>query len=310
MKTVLSIALTLLAVAYPAPHEFEDGFVERTFAIVIRDNLATAEYSIALNESTLKEILDQWQSPEVGQTPKNKQPSLETATIKPDAGSGPLIAPAEGSLAKSHELDQLKTERDKTEARLNQPEKSASAPSVHSDEAGREDLLSQIKSPGRLSSGFGFDLEKTAQSTNDPGSQHLDAPIPEELLALLNKQGPSQIAGQIVITCNGQSLKIKNVSAAAAPRHPFNLIVKFEFEIPDLKSAKLKIQDHNFLQYNGAIRNALKTRGSSMLVRSDTAPIIVRAQRHELKGLSQKEASTRTSISADILIMSKLNKEN
>ena len=90
----------------------------------------------------------------------------------------------------------------------------------------------------------------------------------------------------------------------------FNLIVKFEFEIPDLKSAKLKIQDHNFLQYNGAIRNALKTRGSSMLVRSDTAPIIVRAQRHELKGLSQKEASTRTSISADILIMSKLNKEN
>jgi len=43
-------------------HEFEDGFVERSVAVVVRDEVARLEYSIGLNPSTRQQLIEFWQS--------------------------------------------------------------------------------------------------------------------------------------------------------------------------------------------------------------------------------------------------------
>ncbi len=43
-------------------HEFEDGFVERSVAVVVRDNVARLEYSIGLNPNTRQQLIKFWQS--------------------------------------------------------------------------------------------------------------------------------------------------------------------------------------------------------------------------------------------------------
>jgi len=43
-------------------HEFEDGFVERSVAVVVRDNVARLEYSIGLNPRTRRQLIKFWKS--------------------------------------------------------------------------------------------------------------------------------------------------------------------------------------------------------------------------------------------------------
>jgi len=63
VKINLSILLTqFIAAGHANGHEFEDGFIERSVAVVVRDNLARLEYSIGLNPSTRQELINFWQS--------------------------------------------------------------------------------------------------------------------------------------------------------------------------------------------------------------------------------------------------------
>ena len=307
MKIILPIALALgLVLPFPAPHELEDGFVERTFAVVIRDNIATAKYSIGVNETTLKEIIAQWQKPEATDLTAKIEPTRnQTSSAKTDVQPKAAIS-APSDSAKSPQSLQLNSEQSEQEGRVGGSSTKfvelAAQATIQSAAAKSED-----SSPDSLPP-TGYSTNAAAEeNTDSPDSEHPMNAISKELLASLQKLGPSHIAQQILVTCDGQPLQIKNVSAGPAPRHPFNLTVQFEFEIPELKSesAKLKIEDHNFRRHAGAIRTALKTRGNTMLVKSDAAPIIVRAQRHQLAGLPEKEASKKTSISAEIVILSK-----
>ena len=322
MKIIFLITLTLgLVTTGPTPHEFEDGFVERTLAIVIRDDVATAEYSIALNETTLQNLLDRWQKTEASNPPASAQPeSAKTpGPTKTDAQSKALIEPSSHRQTPNPHLEPPGADQSRAELRSTKPENSA-ATTAQPQRRG----VGQWGEPTLDSEVSPLDDQGTSNNTatggvNEPDAKHVEIPIPEDLLESLRKLGPSQITRQIRITCNGQPLQIKNVSADAAPRHPFNLVVQFEFQIPadaipdktapdddSVKSAQLKIEDQNFRQQTGAIRYALKTLGSTMLLKSDAAPILVRAQRHELAGLSKKETAIQTSISAEILFTSNL----
>ena len=322
MKIIFLITLTLgLVTTGPTPHEFEDGFVERTLAIVIRDDVATAEYSIALNETTLQNLLDRWQKTEASNPPASAQPeSAKTpGPTKTDAQSKALIEPSSHRQAPNPHSEPPSADQSRAELRSTKPENSA-ATTAQPQRRG----VGQWGEPTLDSEVSPLDDQGTSNNTatggvNEPDAKHVEIPIPEDLLESLRKLGPSQITRQIRITCNGQPLQIKNVSADAAPRHPFNLVVQFEFQIPadaipdktapdddSVKSAQLKIEDQNFRQQTGAIRYALKTLGSTMLLKSDAAPILVRAQRHELAGLSKKETAIQTSISAEILFTSNL----
>lgn len=279
MKTILLVGLTLGLAMAPrsAPHKFEDGFVERTLAIVIRDNVATAEYSIGLNESTLNDLLQHWKNSE------------EAAGIKE-----PTDLPA---------LPETSTPLPTQSSEQQSSDKSPAAP-VSNTQTNDEPAEKIASSPESESAKTQPTTAPAETSGSDDQSSDLENPIHEQLLAELQKSGPTQIARQILITCQGKPLEIKNISASPAPRHPFNLVVRFEFEIPAVKSAQLLIEDQNFRQQTGAVRYAIKALGGTMLVKSNVAPIIVRAQRRELAGLSKKESLSETSISAQILIMS------
>ena len=167
------------------------------------------------------------------------------------------------------------------------------------------------RAPGATTSAATTSVTKPTEESEEKSLPHDDEnPIHERLLAVLKSVGPDQIARRIQITCDDQPLKVKNVQASPAPRHPFNLVVKFEFELPPTRSGQLDIVDKNFRQQTGAVRYAIKALGSTMLVKSNAAPIIIRAKRVELAGLSRKETVSETSISAKILLMSNSDKED
>ena len=93
-----------------------------------------------------------------------------------------------------------------------------------------------------------------------------------------------------------KDLRINQVSVERAPRHPFNLLVKFQFKIPPAETTELRIIDETFNQQHGAVRYALKALGSTILLKSNVAPIVVRAKRVETKDLSPKELAEQTTI--------------
>jgi len=280
-------------------------------AIVIRDNVATAEYSIGLNESTLTELLAQWEKSEADSSQPeplestNADPAQSPDVSKPDPPTGTFIDPKPDS----------KTEISDPESKIqsNPKLKPGETEAGSQTKAGRV-LNRQTSSPSaELTANSAVD-ESTGephQGKSLPQNDEEDKnPIHERLLATLKRMGPKQISRRIHVNCDGKPLKIKNVEASPAPRHPFNLVVKFEFELPLTKSVQLDIADTNFLRQTGAVRYAIKAAGSTMLVKSNAAPIIIRAKRVELAGLSRKETVSKTSISAKILLVSNSNKED
>lgn len=64
MKTVI-LSLAILAnlgfpLVYSKSHRFEDDFVERTLAVIVRGNKAEITYSLGLNKKTTEKILKKW----------------------------------------------------------------------------------------------------------------------------------------------------------------------------------------------------------------------------------------------------------
>ena len=99
------------------------------------------------------------------------------------------------------------------------------------------------------------------------------------------------------ISINSKPVKIKNVQVSPASKHPFSILVKFRFSISSasVDTAKpnkyrLSIKDGIFPSYEGAVRQALKVKGSGMLINSNVAPILVRAQRIEINPVAGPES--------------------
>ena len=60
---VLAVCLVVsLAAAEASAHELEDGFVERSVAVVVRPGEATISYSIGANETTRQLLANEWSS--------------------------------------------------------------------------------------------------------------------------------------------------------------------------------------------------------------------------------------------------------
>lgn len=60
MQNLAAWLLIQIVAGAVSAHELEDGFVERTIQVVIRDNVATVKYSVGLSDSTKAEILQHW----------------------------------------------------------------------------------------------------------------------------------------------------------------------------------------------------------------------------------------------------------
>jgi hypothetical protein len=79
-------------------------------------------------------------------------------------------------------------------------------------------------------------------------------------------------------------------------------MVQFKFKIPAGEKSTLTFFDGNFAELNGAIRLAIKTSGRAMLLRSNAAPILLRADRVELGELDAKERQASCALSATIVV--------
>ncbi|MEM9410545.1 MAG: hypothetical protein AAGA30_05495 [Planctomycetota bacterium] len=79
-----------------------------------------------------------------------------------------------------------------------------------------------------------------------------------------------------------QKLNILTRRVSPDLKHHFSFTVDLEFDLPPDSQGDLKIIDETFKKVDLAVRYSLKSSGSSMLIRSNVAPIIVRAMRIDL----------------------------
>lgn len=243
MNPNLPLLLVIAGFCSTPVHKFEDDFVERTMAVIVRDQRAIVEYSVGLNANTLEDVLQDWD--------KNAQPGDDS------------IPPPQSSTT-------------------NQPptKKVAKAGSERSTKSSSDPV------PDIAAASAGQDSE-----TGDSAHQ-----IDADLLNRFKRLAPQRILDRIEVTCNGQTIIPHSLTLGPAPQHPFVLVVKFEFDLPPGNANDLQIRDKNFRSQSGAVRYALKAKGNAMLLKSNQAPILIRAQRVELAGLSpeQTEQSTTT----------------
>lgn len=269
-------------------HKFENGFVERTCAVVVEGNKATVQYQIGLNEFTIRELMAEWAKTKKPEGFKNALPENEKSktevTPKTNSESKSQVGPA----AQTEPSDSVNSKAQKQELPVKAPNSPKGNPASRSKDSNEAPTSRTQTKPG---------------STEDT-SETEDEPISKEALDEFLVVAGTEIAKRFKIKCDEKSIPIKSVSAEKAPRHPYVLLIKFKFELPANDSVQLEIADENFRNQKGAIRYALKGSKDTMLLNSNVAPIVIRAKRVELGGLSAKEVADQTSISAKLAIMS------
>ena len=96
-------AAVLLAISTATPtleaHEFDDGFVDRSVRVTIRERLLTIEYSVGCNPVTMQDCLDTWSKS--GSIPASP-PTIEEDPVEED----PVEAEAD---SKTKELEKLES---------------------------------------------------------------------------------------------------------------------------------------------------------------------------------------------------------
>ena len=275
-------------------HVYEDGFVERSLTITIRDGVGYGEYRIGLNSKTAQQLLS---SAEQQKQKIARQQLLKAYHAAPDSLS---IAPQEILLPKKGKGDKVdkpnKTADLKTDAKTN------SATGAKTDLASKPSTIPK-------------------ESVTVGSGEHLTD------LQTIKRFGELQgqwFAGRLKLTSNGRSIKLSKVSVEPAARHPYSVMVKFQFAFDrkvaaqdpqDTKASSVKpkpdpagnqvvdfqVSDGLFAGYSGASRYALRTRGKTMLLQSNVAPALVRAERVEI---DQKAATSNERLPA---IKAKLN---
>lgn len=199
---------------HPSSHQFEDDFVERTLAIIIRGNKAEITYSIGLNGNTTEKILSKW----------SKLDAVTSTAVAPSKPNGPPMQ-----------------------------------------------------------------LEKDSGHALSP-----------ELTKRFQDAARKFISENLKVKIGQKPQQLKLISAGPAPRHPFAITLKWELAIPEQKVVDLQIIDSNFLDLDGASRISLKATGDAMLLQSNAAPILIRAQRTLLAELGLKDRKDKMTVLAKI----------
>lgn len=71
----LIICLLTPASQPAAPHVYADNYIDRSVSIVIRDQTARIEFSVAMNDTTIRRLMQQWQSPPMSEEPDSRASS-------------------------------------------------------------------------------------------------------------------------------------------------------------------------------------------------------------------------------------------
>ena len=274
-------------------HEYEDGFVERSLTITIRDGVGYGEYQIGLNANTATEVL------KLAEQIRQQAVMARAAQPQPSA-TGDAAAVAEALTEPSVERELL---ANKPDAALN---------------VGKEPKA--VTPKGVTPKGV------PNQSVGTGVGEHLTD------LTMIKRFGELKedwFAGRLKLVRNGQQVTLSKVSVEPAARHPFSVVVKFQFSVeakqaveeqakaernkaagpaskPDSSQGSVvdfQVTDGLFSNHHGATRYALRSRGSTMVLQSNVAPALVRADRVEVKrGEGANEDGKPPEIQAKLLV--------
>lgn len=133
---------------------------------------------------------------------------------------------------------------------------------------------------------------RSPQPESGPGSSEqpsIEKKFSEEETRLIEdqliKSLQQQISREFRVRVNQQDVVPTIQSIEKSAKHHFNLVANLSIELPAGEQLELQMRDLNFRAQPGAIRTAFKASGAAMILQSNVAPILVRAERQLLDGL-------------------------
>lgn len=268
-----------------APHIFADGFVERTVAIVVRNNNGHGEYSIGMNGVTMAKVIAAWEA-EAAQVEAKSQTKNRIQIEDRQR----IVGGSQGETKPTAESPSTSGQPPKKGPQTLEPNNPSAA--LPTDTNGKSKPMPAEPPPSD---------SQRANSNQEP-TEPQDAPIPRELQQRFNELAIQRLSDSLELKVDGERVLIKEVKLGVAPRHPFNTKIEFSFELPPSKKIGFSFLDQNFAQYDGAVRLAIKATGAAMLQKSTVAPILIRADRIELAEMSPDQRQASCSFSATLLI--------
>ena len=257
-------------------HEYEDGFIERSLTITIRDGVGYGEYQIGLNSKTAKQIIELAEQQEIVPQQTNEVevapsglPAREKSTQaviekEMEAGSG---IPTKPTLKESSPTQ----DSVKGSAPLSVGEHLTDLATIK-----RFGELRQHWFADRLNlTNDGLPIELSKVSV-EPAARHPFSVLVKFQFLLgakktIEKRTQRLSSTEAGTAGGGVTVARANSVAANTESKPLgNRVVEFQ------------VTDRLFLGYHGATRYALRSRGATMLLQSNVAPALVRAERAEL----------------------------
>lgn len=264
--------------AVAAAHEFEDGHVERSVAVVIRGDTGRIEYSIGLNPQTRQQLIQSWTGSSVAPTPATelesnitsadvpREVAAEDATAKQNG-----VAPANGvtpasdvaedpflKLAAANVTSRLRVTANGDRLPLELISSSASA-RHHVDVT----VALEFKIPFQSSSPV---TEPSSNGRRGPSVATDTAAAAAEPLVLLNIADRNFQKVQKTPLADGLQQLPKTGEPPSTPSTPLTP--------PSAAPAA-----PNPVPMGGGFRYACKATGATLLTRSNVASILIRAQR-------------------------------
>lgn len=126
----------------------------------------------------------------------------------------------------------------------------------------------------------------------------------EELTRCFCEILKNQLVDDWSLEVEGERLKPMDLNVEPYAEHHKTAVLKFQAKIPEsVEDASFRLIDHSFLNLDGAVRYALKSKGNSLLTNTDVAPIIIRAKRIELSSMSEAQRKEACQINARFVIV-------
>jgi len=116
----------------------------------------------------------------------------------------------------------------------------------------------------------------------------------------------NSLADALELTIGGERQRLMMESVDEYAKHHYDFVAHLECKLSLMstgRGARFILQDSNFSDLDGAVRYALKSTGSAMITRTDTAPILIRSLRHELGTLNPDERHNVCQIQASIAVL-------
>ncbi len=115
------------------------------------------------------------------------------------------------------------------------------------------------------------------------------------------KRAPGHLMKGLKLRLDEHEVELEVERAERSSRHHYDLELSLRATLPERPGMwRMDWDDENFLDLDGAVRKACKAAGRSLLIRSNAAPIIVRAERVELGKLPSEKRRAAVRIQATV----------